>query len=83
MKNRSPVGLIGLGRMGRVYAQNLATRVPNARLVAVADIRADLAESIVAEYGIPKWYKSHQDLIGDKEVAGVIVVTPTAPIEML
>ena len=30
------VGLIGLGRMGSVYARNLAQRVPQARLVAAA-----------------------------------------------
>ncbi|MEK7409562.1 MAG: hypothetical protein AAB225_31230, partial [Acidobacteriota bacterium] len=38
MKSRLNVGVIGLGRMGRVYAEGLAHRVPNARLVAVAVI---------------------------------------------
>ena len=44
---RSPlnVGVIGLGRLGRVYAADLAHRVPEARLVAVADVQPELAES--------------------------------------
>ena len=32
------VGLIGLGRLGRVYARDLSTRIPCTRVVAVADV---------------------------------------------
>ena len=78
MKSPLPVGVIGLGRMGRIYAHNLARCVPNARLVAVADLRADLAESVAQEYGVPRWYKTHHDLINDKEVSAVFVITYTS-----
>jgi scyllo-inositol 2-dehydrogenase (NAD+) len=78
MRNRLNIGVIGLGRMGRVYAMNLAHRVPNADLVAVADQQADLAESLAREYSVPKWYKNHHDLINDKEIAAVAVITPTS-----
>jgi len=37
MKGRLAVGLIGLGRLGRVYARDLAGRIAETRLVAVAD----------------------------------------------
>ena len=33
-----PVGVIGLGRMGRIYADAIAHRISNARLVAIADV---------------------------------------------
>ena len=78
MSSRLNVGAIGLGRLGRVYAQDLAQRVPNARLVAVADQKADLAEGFAREFGVPKWYKSHQELLADKEVEAVAVVTSTS-----
>jgi inositol 2-dehydrogenase len=78
MKSHLNVGVVGLGRMGRVYAINLAQRVPNARLVAVADIQADAAESFAKDYGVPKWYKSHHDLINDKDVTAVVVTAPTS-----
>ena len=78
MNHRLNVGVIGLGRLGRVYAADLAHRVPNARLVAVADKQADLAESFAKEYGVPKWYKSHGDLLDDKDVAAVAVITSTS-----
>ena len=40
---RLKVGLIGLGRLGRVYARDLAGRIPETRLVAVADPAGTLA----------------------------------------
>jgi len=72
------VGLIGLGRLGSVYARNLAHRVPNARLVAVADRKADLREQFAAELGAVKVYESHLDLLQDKDVEAVVIITSTS-----
>jgi len=74
---RLNIGLIGLGRLGRVYAINLANRVPNAKLVAVADRHADFAETFANDFGIPRWYKTHTDLLADKNVDAVVVLTST------
>jgi len=78
MKVRLNVGVIGLGRLGRVYAADLAQRVPNARLVAVADLRAELAESIARDYSVPKCYQTHQELLDDRDVEAVAVITSTS-----
>jgi predicted dehydrogenase len=48
------VGLIGLGRLGRVYARDLAARVAGTRLAAVADTNATLAEETARELGVPR-----------------------------
>jgi inositol 2-dehydrogenase len=64
--------------MGRVYAQNLAQRVPNARLAAVADTNAQLAQSVAQEFGVPKAYARHQDLLKDKSVHAVVIITSTS-----
>lgn len=78
MPNRLNVGVIGVGRMGRVYAANLAQRVPNARLVAVVDQKAGLAASFAKEFGIDRFYESHHDLLGDPDVDAVAVITSTS-----
>jgi len=78
MKARLNVGVIGLGRLGRVYAADLAQRVPKARLAAVADRQADLAESFARDYGVPKWYQTHEDLLDDKAIDAVAVITSTS-----
>ena len=77
MTTRLNIGLIGVGRMGRVYANDLAFRVPNARLTAVADQRADAAAAVAAECGVPKHYGSHHELLADKEIDAVVIITST------
>ena len=78
MDRRINTGLIGLGRLGSIYANHFAYHhIPNANLVAVSDVQESLAESYAKELSIPKWYKNYQDLIADKEIDAVVVVTPT------
>ena len=77
MKKRLNIGVIGLGRLGQVYAADLAHLVPNANLVAVADEQAQLAESFAQQNGVSKWYASHHDLLADREIDAVAVITPT------
>ena len=38
MKPTVGVGVIGTGRIGRLHAENLMYRIPEARLLAVSDI---------------------------------------------
>ena len=72
------VGLIGVGRMGRMYGQYLARRVPGVALVAVADRKEGLAESFACEFGVAKWYTNYQDLLSDREIDAVVIVTSTS-----
>jgi len=74
---RIKIGLIGLGRLGRVYGSYLAGRVANATLVAVAARHGDAAETFAAEFNIPRWYTSHTDLLADKSIDAVAVLTST------
>src|SRR5947209_12574180 len=45
----------------------LARHVPSANLIAVADTRADVAETFAREYGIRKWYQNHHDQKSDRK----------------
>jgi scyllo-inositol 2-dehydrogenase (NAD+) len=78
LSTRINVGVIGLGRMGRVYATYLANRVQNARLVAVADQHLDVAKSFSNDFNTPRWYRSHEELLADPEVQAVAVLSSTA-----
>jgi scyllo-inositol 2-dehydrogenase (NAD+) len=72
------VGLIGVGRLGRMYGQYLARRVPGVDLVAVADRKPGMAESFAAEFGVSRWYPNHQDLLNDRGIDAVAIVTSTS-----
>ena len=74
---RLSVGLIGLGRLGRVYARDLAGRIPETRLVAISDPVKSLAEEIAAEFDVPRAYSDPAALIADGSVDAVVIVSPT------
>jgi inositol 2-dehydrogenase len=71
------VGLIGLGRLGRVYARDLAARVAGVRLAALADTNATLAEETARELDVPRWYMDPLAMLDDPGVDAVIIVSPT------
>jgi scyllo-inositol 2-dehydrogenase (NAD+) len=74
---RLNVGVIGLGRLGRVYARDLAGRIPETKLVAVADPMGSLAKEIAEEFDVPKSYTDPLAMIDDKNVDAIVIVTPT------
>jgi len=69
------IGVIGLGRMGSVYASFVAAQAADARLVAVADSRPEVLQPY-AERGT-QTYTDYHDLLNDKAIDAVVVVTPT------
>ena len=71
------VGVIGVGRLGRVYARDLAGRIPETRLVAVCDTLGELAKEVAEEFGAAKHYTDAHAMIDDPAVDAVIIVTPT------
>jgi len=71
------VGLIGAGRIGRVHAENLAYRVPEANLVAVSDIFVEAAEKLSADFEIPATYKDHRSIMEDKTIEAVVICSST------
>jgi inositol 2-dehydrogenase len=76
-KARLNVGLIGVGRLGRVYARDLATRIPHTRLTAVADVAGDLAAEVAREFDVPRSYGNPTDVFDDANVDAVVIVSPT------
>jgi len=77
MKKKLNVGLVGTGRLGRMYAGFLARQVTAANLIAVADLIPERADQCAAAFEVPHVYYHHQDLNADKEVDAVIVTATT------
>lgn len=60
-----------------IHAINFKSRVPNAKIIAVADPVREAAEKACSELGIDKCYLSYKDALEDREVDAVVVVAPT------
>ena len=74
---RINVGLLGLGRLGRVYARSLASLIPQTNLVAVCDIDEATLASVADEFEVSLRYREATALIEDPRVEAVVIVTPT------
>ncbi|MGF6726768.1 myo-inositol 2-dehydrogenase/D-chiro-inositol 1-dehydrogenase [Paraburkholderia sp. GAS41] len=78
--NRQPVrvGVVGLGRLGKRHAENLAYHVPGAALVAACSpVEEELAWAAGA-LPAPRLYRDYAALLDDREVDAVWLVTPSA-----
>jgi scyllo-inositol 2-dehydrogenase (NAD+) len=71
------VGVIGLGRMGQVYGSFVAAQMADARLVAISDSRPEAMQKFAERNSNLKTYVNYHDLLADKEIDAVIIVTPT------
>ncbi len=71
------IAVLGLGRMGRFHAANLAAGVPGARLAAVAEADAALLAEAAARWGAARSHGSVDEALADPDVDAVIVATPT------
>ncbi|MEM0495049.1 MAG: Gfo/Idh/MocA family oxidoreductase [Thermofilum sp.] len=73
-----PIGaaVVGLGRIGRVHAEIIATKLSGARLVAVSDVIESFAREVGEKLKV-KWYTDYDKLLKDPEVDAVFITTPT------
>ena len=71
------VGVIGAGRLGKIYVRDLSSRIPETTVVAVADIDRTVAARTAEEFGAAKWHSSADELIADPNVDAVVIVSPT------
>jgi myo-inositol 2-dehydrogenase / D-chiro-inositol 1-dehydrogenase len=71
------IAVIGTGRMGSVHVRNIARLIPEANLVAVCDIRLDVAQAVADECGIQRVVHDYHELLEDKSIEAVLIATST------
>lgn len=74
---RVKVGVVGLGRLGREHAKNIAFQIPNAELTAVCSIIEQEALSVQNDWNIPYAYTDYHEMIKNDELEAVVIVSPS------
>ncbi len=70
------IGFVGVGGMGQcAHLKNYVT-VPDCEVVALAEIRPELASKVAAKYGIAKVYASHAELLANEKLDGIVASQP-------
>jgi myo-inositol 2-dehydrogenase / D-chiro-inositol 1-dehydrogenase len=77
MKRKVNIAVIGTGRIGSVHTRNLIRRIHEANVVAVCDIRLDVAQAVADELGIDRVVKDYYELLDDPGIEAVLIATNT------
>jgi myo-inositol 2-dehydrogenase/D-chiro-inositol 1-dehydrogenase len=71
------VGLVGYGRLGKAYAQNLKSYIPNADLIAVCSLVEDEILHARRHLQVPYVYSSYEKMLEHTELDAIYVVSST------
>jgi myo-inositol 2-dehydrogenase/D-chiro-inositol 1-dehydrogenase len=77
MLKKVNIAAIGTGRMGSVHVRNLVRYIPDANLVAICDIRLEVAKAVADELGIERVVKDYHELLADKNIDAILIATST------
>ncbi len=77
MKQQLNLGLIGVGRIGKVHGEHLSYRIPRTRLAAISDVNLAEAKAFGGKLGIGKIEADHHALLNDPEIDAVVICSPT------
>src|SRR5271163_970291 len=70
------MGVLGVGDMGKRHGENLRRLVPNAQLIAVADVDAARAAQVAAELEIEHSYPSLDAMLENRDIQAVVIASP-------
>lgn len=70
------LGIIGLGRIGKVHAENLVYRIQGVKVAAVADPNPAM-QPFAQNLGIQNFSTSHENIFNNEDIDAVIICSPT------
>ncbi len=74
---RLRVGIIGAGRIGKVHAETIAFRIPEADAAVIADVNHAAAEHVATACGIARVADSPEAIFSDPSIEAVLICSST------
>ncbi|HJZ49567.1 MAG TPA: inositol 2-dehydrogenase [Roseiflexaceae bacterium] len=71
------IGLIGAGRIGRLHAEHLVTRIPSARLLMIADVNEDSARQCAQQLGVAGVAGDYRAVLENRDIQAVLICSAT------
>jgi myo-inositol 2-dehydrogenase/D-chiro-inositol 1-dehydrogenase len=71
------VGIIGAGRIGKVHAGTVAQWAPGARLIGVADVELERAQTLAQAHCLPVATSDYRELLANKDIDAVLICSGT------
>lgn len=77
MSKKLRIGIIGAGRIGKLHANNLTSRVPNAELAAISDVYEPAARELAEKLNVPNYYNDYHKILEDPSIDAVFICSST------
>ena len=71
------IGVIGAGRIGKIHAENLATRVACVEVAAIADVDLKSAQELAARLHVPQALADYHAILADASIDAVAICSST------
>jgi len=71
------VGILGVGRIGRLHTDHLATQIPGANVTAISDLDLDAAREVADRLRVPRVLGDPMALCSSPEIDAVAICTST------
>jgi myo-inositol 2-dehydrogenase/D-chiro-inositol 1-dehydrogenase len=72
------IGIVGLGRLGRIHARNLTRRIEHVELLAICDDNESNLKECQEDLSVANAYSSYASMLKNPEIDAVVIVTPSA-----
>ena len=76
-KNNLRFAVIGAGRIGKIHAENLATRIPGVEVAGIADVDLKSAQELAARLHVPVAVEDYHTLLSDPTIDAVAICSST------
>lgn len=70
------IGFVGVGGMGQCAHLRNYAEVEGCQVVAIAELRPELAKKVAARYGVPRVYPSHEEMLKNEKLDGIVAPQP-------
>lgn len=77
MKSKIKVGIIGVGRIGKVHTLSILNYMPEVEIKAISDINFEGAKEWANQNGILHAYQDYKEILNDPEIDAVLICSST------
>lgn len=77
MKSKLKIGIIGVGRIGKVHTLSILNYIPEVEIKAISDINLEGAREWATQNGIPHYYQDYKNILNDPEIDAVLICSST------
>lgn len=71
------VGIVGLGRLGKIHAMNIANNIPGMTLIAACSVVEEELQFARNNLGVGETYSSYEEMVKSPNLDAVCIVSPS------